>query len=136
MSSYRKPYIRKVKRSWWLDKKPYCIYMIREASAVLHLWIACELLTIVIAAAFIDTPVPWIAHFVQNPIVIFLNILAFPFTLIHLVTWYNIFPKGIRLFRSNRPDETRLIPQSLLIVLCYLLTIIASAMIICALALA
>lgn len=136
MSSYRKPYIRKVKRSWWLDKKTYCIYMIREASALFHFWITCELLIIAIAAAFIDTPELWIAHFVQNPIVIFLNILALPFTFVHLVTWYKLFPNGIRLFRSNRPDETRLIPASLITAICYLLTTIASALIFCALAFA
>ena len=39
IKTYRKPYNREVKRSWWIARREYVMYMIRELTAVTNLWI-------------------------------------------------------------------------------------------------
>lgn len=133
MESHRKPYIRKVSATWWLKNKTYRKYMIREASALFHLWIGVELAIVAVAAVVCDAPADWIAAFVQSPVVIGLNIITVPFTIIHIYTWYQIFPKGVRVFRSGRPEETRLVPEMWITAAGYAITIGATCLILWAL---
>lgn len=133
MASNRKPYIQKVSANWWLSRKVYRIYMIREATAVFHLWIVIELFVMVVASVVSPSPEAWIANFLQSPVVILLNLITFPFTLVHTVTWFRIFPKGFRIFRSGREDETRFVPAWILTAVCYAMTLAASCLVILAL---
>ena len=137
-SSYRKPYIEPVKATWWLRNKTYLKYIFRELTSLFTLWIAIELLVIIILAVIMPEPGnPWnsidaqaaISDFIQNPIVIGLNILSLIAILFHTVTWFNIMPKAVRFFRSRRPEDTRLIPPVFWISLLWGCTAIASVII-------
>ena len=116
IKTYRKPYNREVKRSWWIARREYVMYMIRELTAVTNLWVGAEL-----------TWIAWLCatqgDAAQAQIVALLGVIY------HIVTWYKIFPLVIRLFRSTSPSETRLVPRFVWMLLLYGVTIVASIVI-------
>ena len=128
-NSHRKPYRTPVKRLWWLKNRVYLKYMIRELTAVFCLWVAVELLILCIALNCSADPGLWISEFVQKPWVIGLNIVSLAAILFHAVTWFSIMPKAVRVFRSKRPDDTRLVPAKAWIALLYAVMLVASAII-------
>jgi len=117
-ATHRKPYIRPVRASWWLSRKKYIGYMLREFTAVTNLWITIELFALILIGNL---------SLLTHPIVIVLNAIAMIGVLGHLITWYSIFPKGIRLFTSRNPSNTRLIPPIWFTLSLYFVTIVASA---------
>ena len=129
-SSHRKPYNPPVNKLWWLKNRVYTKYMIRELTAVFCLWVAIELLLFSASPLFSTEPDLWVSDFVQKPWVIALNIISLVAVLFHAVTWFNIMPKAVRLFRSRAPEETRLVPPIVWILLLWGITLIASAIII------
>ena len=137
-SSYRKPYIAPVKSTWWLNNKIYLKYIIRELTSVFAFWVTAELLVICIFSVMMPgsndpsnsiNAQAAISDFIQNPIVIALNILSLAAILFHTVTWFNLMPKAVRFFRSSRPEETRLIPPAFWISLLWGCTAVASVII-------
>ena len=130
--SYRKPYIRPVKRGWWLQRRKYILYMIREATAFVNLWVAVELTAIILAAAFVPDAAQRIDELVTHPAVIAFHIVALLATIMHTVTWYHIFPSGVRWFTSRDPANTKLVPAALLTASLYFVTAVASVLIVLA----
>lgn len=130
----RKPYIRKSNASWWLKRGVYIRYMIRESSAFFSLWLCIELLIFaIIAACYPENAQTLISNFLSHPAAIAANIISLPALLFHTITWYAILPEGVRCFLSRKPDDTRLIPRRLIALTGALLTLSASAIILCAL---
>ncbi len=130
MESHRKPYIREVKRSWWLSNRVYTRYMIREGTAVLSLLVSLELLAIcLITVIFPDNAQTIIVTMIQHPAIIIFNIIALLAVMFHTVTWFSLMPKAVRVFRSSSPKETRLLPAHFFLISLWLVTIVASAII-------
>lgn len=130
----RKPYIRKSNASWWLKRGVYIRYMVRESSAFFSLWLCIELLIFASITAYDAPNAPsLITNFLAHPAAIAANIAALLALLFHTITWYTILPEGIRCFMSRKPDDTRLIPRRLISIAGALMTLIASAIILCAL---
>ena len=130
METHRKPYIREVKATWWLVNRKYKIYMIREATAVMSLLAALELLAFCIVAYVMPEEASRIiASILQNPAVIAFNIIALLAVMFHLVTWFAIMPKAVRMFKPGPSHDTRMIPNSFWIILLSLTTLVASALI-------
>lgn len=134
METHRKPYERPVKRSWWLERRKYALYMIRELTALTNLWIVAEIMWFIALCALNgDRAQADIAHILENRGVIAANIAALAGAAYHMATWHKIFPSGIRIFRSSDPGETRLMPRSAWMLILYGATIAASAIILIAL---
>ena len=128
--SYRKPYQSPVTGKWWLEKRVYTKYMIRELTAVFTLWMAVELLILCMFPVFTgDDAQMYISGFIKNPVVIILNIISLAAILFHAVTWFNIMPKAVRIFRSKDPADTRMIPAKFWIGLLWTVTCVASVII-------
>lgn len=133
METHRKSYIRPVRASWWTKRKKYILYMIREATALLSLLVGIELLAFCLAAVLCEDPQAWLLSFLTRPAIIAFNILALLAVIYHTITWYDIFPQGVRIFTSRDPANTRTIPAPLLTASLYFVTIVASVLIFCAL---
>ena len=130
MESHRKPYIREVKRSWFMDRRAYVKYMVREGTAVFSLIVSIELLAIcLIAALYPDAAPQMVASLIQHPAIIALNITALLAVLFHAVTWFNLMPKAVRMFRTRSEQETRLIPARFFVVMLWLVMIVASVIV-------
>lgn len=88
--SNRKPYRREMRRSWWLDKTYYLLYMLREATVV-PLAIFTIFLTIGLAA-LVKGEASWQTwlNFMANPIVIVINIFALIASFYHAYTFFDM----------------------------------------------
>jgi fumarate reductase subunit C len=80
---------------WWVHRRSYLLFVLRELSSVFVAWFVVFLLLLVGAvqrgpsayAAFLE----WSA----SPLVLVLNLVALAFVLLHAVTWFNLAPKAL-----------------------------------------
>lgn len=105
-----RPFPRTVSKTWWLDRWPYRIFMLRELSAVFVAAYVVLLLVLVMkvhdgAVAFEDY-----LDVLQSPLLIAFHLVAFLFALLHTITWFQAVPKGLPLRRG----EERVPPQLLI----------------------
>ncbi|WP_037175273.1 fumarate reductase [Rhodococcus sp. UNC363MFTsu5.1] len=90
-----RPYRPPVPRLWWLRRRSYLLFMLRELSCLFVAWFVMLALLLVVAVG--DGPgayrdfLDWSAR----PWVIALNVIATAFVLLHAVTWFNLAPKAI-----------------------------------------
>ncbi len=102
----RRPYYPKMKATWWLQRRPYTLFMLRELSAVFVAGYALLLLVLGIKvykggdtlAAYLD--------FLDTPGMLALHAIIFIFAVLHTVTWFNSFAKAVPIWRG----EERLAP--------------------------
>lgn len=121
VKSFRKPYHPEVKATWWKENPFYIRYMIREGTAVLALFATLEIALGIFLFAMCDldsgnqnadSVAPylwWVQNFLGNPVVIALNVLTLVAQLFHMVTWFNLMPKAVRVFMNK--NSTELLPD-------------------------
>jgi fumarate reductase subunit C len=82
---------------WWLHNTQLILFMIRELTSVFVAGYAVFLIVLISkandAAAFKET--------LHCPTALVFQIIALPFVLYHSVTWFNLTPKAIVLFRGE-----------------------------------
>lgn len=91
--TYRKP----VSTWWWLRKRSYFIFVMRELSSLFVAWLVLYLLLFVRAVfqgedeylAFLDRA--------SSGWLLVLNVVAFGFVVLHTVTWFGVTPQAIDL---------------------------------------
>ena len=104
MSTYHRP----VPNTWWLKRKPYVLFMIRELTSIFVAGYCVFLLVFIykltqgadVYGNFIDV--------LKSPSSVALHLIALAFVLYHTITWFNLTPKILVLYRG----EER-IPQGL-----------------------
>ncbi len=80
---------------WWLRKPSYLLFILRELSSLAALWFVVFFILLVRAigrgeAAF-DDFLDWASH----PVVVAVNVIAFAFVLLHVVTWFDLTPNAV-----------------------------------------
>lgn len=99
--SKRKPYVRQMKKRWWLRNSLYTGYMVREgtcifvgAYAVVLLWGLLRLTQGPEAfAGWLDS--------MHSPLAILFHLIALAACLFHATTWFSLAPKAIRVFKGE-----------------------------------
>lgn len=91
--SKRKKYVREITPTWWKSWDFYKFYMLREATAVPTVWFSLVLLYGVICLGKADGFVMNFIPFLQNPIVVILNIISLAALLLHAVTLFDMTGK-------------------------------------------
>lgn len=94
MTTKRKPYVPPMTATWWKKLGFYRFYMLREGTAIPTVWFSLLLIYGLFSlkhgaqewAGFVD--------FLQNPIVIMLNIITLAAALLHTKTWFELAPKA------------------------------------------
>lgn len=94
MTTKRKPYVPPMPATWWKKLGFYRFYMLREGTAIPTVWFSLLLIYGLFSlkhgaqewAGFVD--------FLQNPIVIILNIITLAAALLHTKTWFELAPKA------------------------------------------
>jgi fumarate reductase subunit C len=117
-------YPRQHSNTWFLKRRPYRIFMLRELSAVFLALYTVLLLVLVMKVhgspnsfnAFVDT--------MESPGLVVFNIIALLFALLHTVTWFQAVPKALPLRRG----EDR-VPPALLIGANYVVMLGLSALV-------
>jgi fumarate reductase subunit C len=100
-----RPYRPRIPIFWWLRRRSYFIFVVRELSSVFVVWSVVFLLLAVRAVLqgaesyrrFLD----WSA----SPWTLTLNVVALLFVIFHAVTWFNLAPRAmvVRLGRRRVP---------------------------------
>ncbi|TDQ59673.1 fumarate reductase subunit C [Mesocricetibacter intestinalis] len=88
--SKRKKYVREVTATWWKSWDFYKFYMLREATALPTVWFCIVLLYGITCLGkdngFVGSFIP----FLQNPIVVILNVISLAGLLLHAFTLFDM----------------------------------------------
>ena len=97
MSTYHRP----VPNTWWLKRKPYVLFMIRELTSIFVAGYCVFLLVFIykltqgadVYGNFIDV--------LKSPSSVALHLIALAFVLYHTITWFNLTPKILVLYKGE-----------------------------------
>ncbi|MGH3859759.1 hypothetical protein [Actinokineospora sp.] len=105
MTSVPRPYRPPVSLFWWLHKRSYLLFALRELSAVFIAWSVVYLLMLVSAVSSGHAAYQEFLDRSAGPWLLVLNIVAVAFVILHAVTWFNLAPKAmvIRIGRWRVP---------------------------------
>lgn len=94
MTTKRKPYVRPMTANWWKNLPFYRFYMLRESTAIPTVWFSLILLYGLFSLK--NGAESWAGYvaFLQNPIVVILNIITLAAVLLHSKTWFELAPKA------------------------------------------
>ena len=94
MTTKRKPYVRPMTSTWWKKLPFYRIYMLREGTAVPAVWFSIELIFGLFALK--NGPEAWagFVDFLQNPVIVIINLITLAAALLHTKTWFELAPKA------------------------------------------
>jgi fumarate reductase subunit C len=99
-------YRRRVSVWWWLGKRSYALFVLREISSVfVALFAVATLLQVRALSAGPEAHARFL-DWLRSPAVVALNVLVLGFVLLHAVTWLHLAPKAItaRLGSRRLPD--------------------------------
>ncbi|HHX1893468.1 fumarate reductase subunit FrdC [Escherichia coli] len=94
MTTKRKPYVRPMTSTWWKNLPFYRFYMLREGTAVPAVWFSIELIFGLFALK--NGPEAWagFVDFLQNPVIVIINLITLAAALLHTKTWFELAPKA------------------------------------------
>ena len=121
MSTYRKP----ISNMWWIKRKPYILFIIRELTSIFVAGYCVFLLVLIFKLG--EGPLAY-KNFIltlKSPTSIVLHIISLIFVLYHTITWFNLTPKILVLYKG----ENR-VPQGLIAAIFYIGWIVISIIII------
>ncbi|MBD0293439.1 MAG: fumarate reductase subunit C [Jiangellaceae bacterium] len=87
---------------WWLTKPSYLLFVLRELSSVFIAWFIVFLLLFVRAVYQGEGQYERFLDFAANPFVVFVNLVALAFVLLHTVTWFVLTPQALPLHLRGR----------------------------------
>ena len=86
---------RRISTYWWLERKPYVVFILRELSSVFVAWFVVYLLMLVNAAAHGAGAYGRFLEWSARPLVLVLNVVTLFFIGFHAITWFNLAPKAM-----------------------------------------
>ena len=86
MTTKRKPYVRPMPSTWWKKLPFYRFYMLREGTAVPTVWFSIVLIYGLFALKHGAESWAGYIGFLQNPIVVILNLITLAAALLHTKT--------------------------------------------------
>ena len=104
---------RPMPATWWLERKPYFLYMVREATSFFVAAYAVVLL--VMLHRLSQGPEAYAAFLegLKSPLAILFHVVALAFALFHTVTWFQSTPKAIAIWQGEKrlPAPFLIIPN-------------------------
>jgi fumarate reductase subunit C len=91
---------------WWLKKKAYARFVLRELTSVAVAWFAVLFLWIVRALAQGPDEYARALARLESPWMVAINVIALAFLVFHAVTWFNLAPAAmvVRIAGRRVPD--------------------------------
>ena len=86
--SYRPP----VTLLWWLRRRTYLFFVLRELSCLAVAWAVLFLMLLVRAVSEDGNGYAQFVTWARMPWVVVLNVVAFAFLMLHAITWFNLTP--------------------------------------------
>ena len=102
MSTYHRP----VSNTWWLKRRPYILFMIRELTSVFVAGYCIFLLVLVYKLTQGADAYGNFMAALKSPLSVALHLITLVFVLYHTITWFNLTPKILVLYRGeNRVSQ-------------------------------
>ncbi|VEJ53239.1 fumarate reductase subunit FrdC [Pragia fontium] len=100
MMTKRKPYVREMKANWWKNLGFYKFYMFRESTAIPAVWFS---IVMIIGVFALRNPESWdgFVAFLQNPLVMVINIITLIMAIVHTKTWFDLAPKAANIVANG-----------------------------------
>ena len=88
-------YRRTLSTFWWVHKRTYLIFVLRELSSIFVAWFVLFLVLLIAAVGRGDAAYQDFLDFAAHPVVLVVNVVAFAFIVLHTVTWFDLTPKAM-----------------------------------------
>ena len=89
---------------WWLRKRSYFVFVMRELSSLFTAWFVVFLLLMLRSVRFGPASYADFLDWADTPWVVALNVVGAVFLVLHVVTWFNLTPKAMPPLRlGGRP---------------------------------
>jgi fumarate reductase subunit C len=88
-------YVRPVSTFWWLRRRSYLLFVLRELSSVFVAWFVVYLLVLVDAIHAGGEEYQRFLDWSGRGWVLALNMVSLAFVLLHTVTWFGLAPKAM-----------------------------------------
>ena len=88
---------------WWLRKRSYFVFVMRELSSIFIAWFVLFFLILVVAVGRGPASYRHFLDFAANPVVVVVNVLALAFVVLHTITWFSLTPKAMDVKLGARP---------------------------------
>jgi succinate dehydrogenase subunit C len=92
---YARWYKPRTSRLWWLGRRSYVLFVVRELSSVFVAWFVVFLLLLVRAVSQGDREYQRFLDLATTPWMLALNAITLFFVVFHTVTWFNAAPRAI-----------------------------------------
>jgi fumarate reductase subunit C len=89
----RRPYVRPYPKLWWLERRSYFLFLVRELTSA---FVAAYCLFLVYALYQLGQgPAEYVAllETLRSPLSVVLHLIVLAFALYHTITWFNLTPK-------------------------------------------
>ena len=98
---------RHVSTYWWLRKRSYFAFILREISSLFVAWSVVYLLLLVYAAGQGATEYSLFLDWSRQPWVLLVNVCSLLLVVFHAITWFNLAPQAmvVRLGHKHVPGS-------------------------------
>jgi fumarate reductase subunit C len=86
---------RPISTWWWLRKRTYFVFVMRELSSLFVGWFVVFLLLLIRAVGRGDAAYEDFLDWAASPVVVVINVVAFAFIVLHTVTWFSLTPQAM-----------------------------------------
>ena len=80
---------------WWVGRRSYLVFVLRELSSVFVAWSVVFLLLLVHALSQGGAAYQRFLNLSSNPWMLALNVVALAFVVFHAITWFNLAPQAM-----------------------------------------
>ncbi len=105
-------YHRPISTWWWVRKRSYFVFVMRELSSIFVGWFVFYLLTLVAAVNRSEAAYDGFLDWASTPWVVVLNVVGLAFLVLHLVTWFSLTPKAMVVQVRGHPVPATLVIAS------------------------
>jgi fumarate reductase subunit C len=88
-------YRRPVSAFWWLQRRAYVAFVLRELSSLFVAWFVVLLLLLVNAVTAGQAQYRQFLDWTANPWIVLLNVIALLFVVLHAITWFHLTPQAM-----------------------------------------
>jgi fumarate reductase subunit C len=97
--TYRAP----VSALWWLHRRSYLFFVLRELSSIFVAWSVVFLLLLVRSLAQGAAEYRSFLDWAGTPWVVALNLISLAFLVLHAITWFDLTPAAVAVRLRGRP---------------------------------
>jgi fumarate reductase subunit C len=97
---------------WWLERRSYLVFILRELSSLFVAWFVVYLLLLVRAVSLGERDYQEFLRWSGSPLVVVVNVVSLFFVVFHAITWFNLAPQAMVMHVRGRRVPPRWIAAS------------------------